>query len=78
MSIFWSRLPYLVRVWMGSQFSTKLLPSKVKPLSASLKLTENCQAKCITCNYGQTRRKSRLNNYLGLIGKRAPSNIVQS
>ncbi len=55
MSVPWNRLPYLTRVWMGSQFSPKLLPSKVKPLAASLKLTENCQAKCVTCNYWQTR-----------------------
>lgn len=61
MSLPWTRLPYLARVWMGSQFSTKLLPAKVKPLSASLKLTENCQAKCITCNYWQTRWQDNLN-----------------
>jgi MoaA/NifB/PqqE/SkfB family radical SAM enzyme len=61
MSVPWTRLPYLVRVWMGSQFSTKLLPGKVRPLSASLKLTENCQAKCITCNYWQTRWQDGLN-----------------
>jgi len=46
---------------MGSQFSTSLLPARVKPLSASLKLTENCQAKCITCNYWQTRWEDGLN-----------------
>jgi len=33
----------------------------VRPLSASLKLTENCQAKCITCNYWQTRWEDGLN-----------------
>jgi MoaA/NifB/PqqE/SkfB family radical SAM enzyme len=55
MSIPWNRLPYLTRVWLGSQFSLKLLPAQVKPLAASLKLTENCQAKCVTCNYWQTR-----------------------
>ena len=55
MSVPWNRLPYLTRVWMGSQFSLKLLPAQVKPLAASLKLTENCQAKCVTCNYWQTR-----------------------
>jgi MoaA/NifB/PqqE/SkfB family radical SAM enzyme len=55
MPIPWNRLPYLTRVWMGSQFSPKLLPPRVKPLAASLKLTENCQAKCVTCNYWQTR-----------------------
>ena len=46
---------------MGSQFSTRLLPEKVKPLSASLKLTENCQAKCVSCNYWQTRWDDALN-----------------
>jgi MoaA/NifB/PqqE/SkfB family radical SAM enzyme len=55
MSIPWTHLPYLTRVWLGSQFSQSLLPARVKPLSASLKLTENCQAKCVTCNYWQTR-----------------------
>jgi MoaA/NifB/PqqE/SkfB family radical SAM enzyme len=55
MSIPWTHLPYLTRVWLGSQFSPALLPGRVRPLSASLKLTENCQAKCITCNYWQTR-----------------------
>jgi len=61
MSIPWTRLPYLARVWMGSQFSASLLPARVKPLSASLKLTENCQAKCVTCNYWQTRWEDGLN-----------------
>jgi len=61
MPVPWTRLPYLARIWMGSQFSTKLLPSKIRPLSASLKLTENCQAKCITCNYWQTRWQDGLN-----------------
>jgi MoaA/NifB/PqqE/SkfB family radical SAM enzyme len=78
MSIPWSRLPYLARVWTGSQFSARLLPAKVKPLSASLKLTENCQAKCITCNYWQTRWEDGLDtekavaviNQLGKIGIR--------
>lgn len=46
---------------MGSQFSQSLLPARVKPLSASLKLTENCQAKCVTCNYWQTRWEDGLN-----------------
>jgi MoaA/NifB/PqqE/SkfB family radical SAM enzyme len=78
MSIPWSRLPYLARVWAGSQFSAKLLPATVTPLSASLKLTENCQAKCITCNYWQTRWNDGLDtekavaviNQLGKIGIR--------
>jgi MoaA/NifB/PqqE/SkfB family radical SAM enzyme len=61
MSIPWTRLPYLARVWMGSQFSANLLPAQVRPLSASLKLTENCQAKCVTCNYWQSRWEDGLN-----------------
>jgi len=46
---------YLSRVWMGSKLSTKLLPSTIRPLSAHVKLTENCQAGCITCDYWKTR-----------------------
>jgi MoaA/NifB/PqqE/SkfB family radical SAM enzyme len=61
MSIPWTHLPYVTRVWAGSQFSASLLPPRVKPLSASLKLTENCQAKCVTCNYWQTRWEDGLN-----------------
>jgi MoaA/NifB/PqqE/SkfB family radical SAM enzyme len=46
---------YLPRVWMGSKFSSRFLPTEVRPLSAHIKLTENCQAKCISCNYWQSR-----------------------
>ena len=46
---------YLSRVWMGSRLSTKLLPSAIRPLSAHVKLTENCQAGCITCDYWKSR-----------------------
>lgn len=46
---------YLSRVWAGSKVSTKLLPSTIRPLSAHVKLTENCQAGCITCDYWKTR-----------------------
>jgi MoaA/NifB/PqqE/SkfB family radical SAM enzyme len=48
---------YLPRVWLGSQFSTKFLPSDVRPLAAHVKLTENCQAKCISCDYWKTHWK---------------------
>ena len=48
---------YLPRVWLGSQFSNKLLPSRIRPLSAHVKLTENCQARCISCDYWKTRWK---------------------
>lgn len=46
---------------MGSQGSNKLLPSTIKPLSAHIKLTENCQAKCISCDYWKTRWQDGLN-----------------
>lgn len=46
---------YLPRVWIGSKVSDKFLPSEIRPLSAHIKLTENCQAKCISCNYWQSR-----------------------
>jgi hypothetical protein len=48
---------YVPGVWAGSQFSPKLLPSSVKPLSAHVKLTENCQARCVSCDYWKTRWK---------------------
>ncbi|HZD48679.1 MAG TPA: radical SAM protein [Silvibacterium sp.] len=46
---------YLPRVWMGANLSAGLLPADIRPLSAHIKLTENCQAKCISCNYWQSR-----------------------
>jgi MoaA/NifB/PqqE/SkfB family radical SAM enzyme len=51
---------YLPRVWMGSQTSHKLLPKAIRPLSAHLKLTENCQAGCISCDYWKTRWEDRI------------------
>lgn len=50
-----SELSYLPRVWLGTQFSAKFLPAAIRPRAAHVKLTENCQAKCISCNYWQTR-----------------------
>jgi MoaA/NifB/PqqE/SkfB family radical SAM enzyme len=40
---------------MGTTVSPRLLPSRIQPLSAHIKLTENCQAKCISCDYWKTR-----------------------
>lgn len=50
-----SEASYLPRVWMGSQISAKFLPTRIRPLSAHVKLTENCQAKCISCDYWKSR-----------------------
>lgn len=46
---------YLSRVWLGTKVSAKFLPDAARPLSAHIKLTENCQAKCVSCDYWKTR-----------------------
>jgi MoaA/NifB/PqqE/SkfB family radical SAM enzyme len=51
----------LPRVWMGSQTTEKALPRTIRPLSAHIKLTENCQAKCISCDYWKTRWRDAIN-----------------
>jgi MoaA/NifB/PqqE/SkfB family radical SAM enzyme len=50
-----SRGLYLSRVWMGSNISAGFLPASIHPLAAHIKLTENCQAGCVTCDYWKTR-----------------------
>lgn len=55
-----SRASYLPRVWLGSQISPRFLPASIQPLAAHVKLTENCQAKCISCNYWETRWEDRI------------------
>lgn len=70
---------YLSRVWLGSQFAEKVLPRTTRPLTAHIKLTENCQAKCITCDYWKTRWQDAINteqaislvNQLGVVGVRS-------
>lgn len=52
---------YLPRVWMGSQLAERVLPHAIRPLSAHIKLTENCQAKCISCDYWKTRWQDAIN-----------------
>jgi MoaA/NifB/PqqE/SkfB family radical SAM enzyme len=52
---------YLAQTWLGSQVASELLPSTIRPLSAHVKLTENCQAKCISCDYWKTRWQDGLN-----------------
>jgi MoaA/NifB/PqqE/SkfB family radical SAM enzyme len=70
---------YLTRLWLGSNFSPKFLPAKIRPLAAHVKLTENCQAKCISCDYWKTRwhdgikadRAVELLNEIGAAGIRS-------
>jgi len=67
---------YLSRVWIGSKVSEKLLPSTIRPLSAHVKLTENCQARCISCDYWKSRWQDGLDteraidlvNQIGVLG----------
>lgn len=47
------RLKYFSQVWLGSKMSPRLLPQP-QPIAASINLTENCQAKCVTCDYWKT------------------------
>lgn len=42
---------YLARLWAGGHVWSRLLPGSIHPISANLKLTENCQAKCMSCDY---------------------------
>ena len=70
---------YLPRVWIGSKLSAKLLPTSIHPLAAHIKLTENCQARCISCDYWKTRwqdaisteRAVELLNECGALGVRS-------
>ena len=50
-----SSASYLPRVWMGTNLSPRFLPATARPLAAHIKLTENCQARCISCDYWKTR-----------------------
>lgn len=68
--------PYQARLWLASNISPRLAPTRVRPTDASIKLTENCQARCVTCDYWKhrwhdridTKAAIRLINRLGQIG----------
>lgn len=51
---------YVSRVWLGTKMHAKLLPAAPRPLFANLKLTENCQARCVTCDYWKSRWKDAI------------------
>lgn len=42
---------YQARLWLASNISPRLAPRRIRPSDASIKLTENCQARCVTCDY---------------------------
>lgn len=55
-----ARVLYFLRLWAGSKLSTRLLPSRVSPIIASLKLTENCNSRCVTCDYWKSHCQDRI------------------
>jgi MoaA/NifB/PqqE/SkfB family radical SAM enzyme len=46
---------YTSQLWLASNVSRHLAPSEIRPTEASIKLTENCQARCVTCDYWKHR-----------------------
>src|SRR6516162_3750943 len=70
---------YLPRVWTGSQITERALPHPIQPLSAHIKLTENCQAKCISCDYWKTRWQDAINKEQAIdVVKKANSTSFRS
>jgi hypothetical protein len=67
---------YGTRLWLATNISARLAPTKMRPTDVSLKLTENCQARCVTCDYWKHRWKDHIDtdsavhliNRLGEIG----------
>lgn len=42
---------YEQQLWAATNISSRLAPRRIRPTDASVKLTENCQARCVTCDY---------------------------
>ncbi|MGH3875084.1 MAG: radical SAM/SPASM domain-containing protein [Pseudonocardiaceae bacterium] len=67
---------YEGRLWLAGNVSHRLAPRTIRPRDASLKLTENCQARCVTCDYWKHRWQDKIDtesaialvNRLGEIG----------
>ncbi len=67
---------YESRLWLASNITPRFAPPRVRPTDVSIKLTENCQARCVTCDYWKhrwqdhidTKAAIRLINRLGQIG----------
>ena len=66
-----SAAQYDTRLWLASNMSARLAPRVIRPTDASIKLTENCQARCVTCDYWKARRTDRIDasTAIGLIGR---------
>ncbi|MGH3547443.1 MAG: radical SAM/SPASM domain-containing protein [Pseudonocardiaceae bacterium] len=59
------------RLWLASNVSHRLAPRTLRPRDASVKLTENCQARCVTCDYWKHRWQDRIGTdaAVALIGR---------
>ncbi len=51
---------YDSRIWAGSNLWRGLLPRRVRPRWAVVHLTENCQARCVTCDYWKEEREDHI------------------
>jgi MoaA/NifB/PqqE/SkfB family radical SAM enzyme len=62
---------YKARLWLASNVSDRLAPPSIRPTDASIKLTENCQAKCVTCDYWKARTTDGIttDEAIALIGR---------
>lgn len=62
---------YNGRLWLASNVSPMLAPRTVRPKDVSIKLTENCQARCVTCDYWKHRWPDRISadTAVALIGR---------
>lgn len=56
----WERRLYNGRLWLASNLSLRLAPRAVRPRDVSIKLTENCQARCVTCDCWKHRWHDRI------------------
>jgi MoaA/NifB/PqqE/SkfB family radical SAM enzyme len=52
-----SQNTYALRLWAAGNISTRFAPEHIRPSEASIKLTENCQSRCVTCDYWKHRWK---------------------
>lgn len=55
-----SAATYEGRLWLASNLSPRLAPRAIRPTDVSIKLTENCQARCVTCDYWKSRSADRI------------------
>lgn len=54
----WKNILYKSRLIAGAALhQPSLLPGRIQPKNVVMKLTENCNAKCVTCDFWRTSRK---------------------